>query len=131
MARCVISPTALRDIEAALQWSETNLGSEATDRYAALIDCSIKDIADTPKRSGSRVCEDVSSDLRIYHLWHSRRRVPLQPGRVKKPRHFLLYRVISTQTVELVRVLHDNMDVERHVREVDTRSSAADTSSGE
>ena len=52
-----------------------------------------------------------------YHLWHSRNLVPVADGRVKNPRHFLLYRTRSTGRVEIGRVLHDSMDFEHQLPE--------------
>jgi plasmid stabilization system protein ParE len=36
-------------------------------------------------------------------------------GRVKLPRHFLLDRVRTDGTIEILRVLHDSMDRARHL----------------
>jgi plasmid stabilization system protein ParE len=35
---------------------------------------------------------------------------------VKDPRHFLIYRVNRAGIVEIARVLHDSMDLPRHIR---------------
>ena len=50
-----------------------------------------------------------------YHLLYSRDRVPKATGRVGKPRHFLLFRIATDGCLEIGRVLHDSMDLKRHV----------------
>jgi toxin ParE1/3/4 len=36
-------------------------------------------------------------------------------GRVKTPRHFLVYRLATPECIEVGRVLHDSMDLTRHL----------------
>lgn len=59
----------------------------------------------------------IAQAARTYHLRHSRDHVDDTVGRVRRPRHFLLYRMRSDGDVEIARVLHDRMDLERHLPE--------------
>ena len=54
----------------------------------------------------------LADGVKTYHLRFSRNRV--KGERVKRPRHFLLYRVTGN-LVEVARVLHDSRDLERHI----------------
>ena len=64
---------------------------------------------------GSTARPEIANAVRTYHLLHSRNRVTSRTERVNRPRHFLLYRIRPDGTVEIGRVLHDSMDVVRHV----------------
>ncbi len=51
--------------------------------------------------------------MATYHISLSRARVS---GRtVKEPRHILVYRAKDHTTIELLRILNDSRDLERHV----------------
>jgi toxin ParE1/3/4 len=85
-------------------------------RYEALLTRAIMDVVDAPERSGSHARPEIAAMARTYHLRYSRDRVKKSIGRVHRPRHFLLYRTRDEQ-VEIGRVLHDGMDLKRHVPE--------------
>ncbi|MGG4615968.1 type II toxin-antitoxin system RelE/ParE family toxin, partial [Pseudomonas aeruginosa] len=36
-------------------------------------------------------------------------------GKDVRPRHFVLYRLATDQVLEVVRVLHDSMDLDQHL----------------
>jgi toxin ParE1/3/4 len=58
---------------------------------------------------------ELGPDVRSYHLRHSRDRARTEHGIVLRPRHFLLYRIARADLVGVGRVLHDAMEVERHL----------------
>jgi toxin ParE1/3/4 len=72
-------------------------------------------VVEDPDRIGSHKRPEIAAAARTYHLWHSRNRVAKRVGRVKSPRHFLLYRMRPDGQIEIGRVLHDSMDLERHL----------------
>ncbi len=112
-----ISERAERDIESILAWTHEHFGEHARLRYEALLAKSIVDIAADPARPGSLTRAEIAPDARTYHLRHSRDRVPARVGRVRRPRHFLLYREAEDGCIEIARVLHDAMELERHLPE--------------
>jgi toxin ParE1/3/4 len=114
MLECVYSRHARRDIALILHWSEDHFGEKASLRYEDLIVAAIKDLATAPDRLGSTDRSSVLPGCRIYHLYHSRRRIP-RP-RVKNPRHFVVFRVRG-QRLEVGRILHDEMDIDRRIAE--------------
>jgi toxin ParE1/3/4 len=75
----------------------------------------IRDVAAHPQIAGSARRPEIAASARTYHHIHSRERVAGNVGRVRRPRHFLLYRVRPIDTVEIGRLLHDSMDLSRHV----------------
>ena len=53
--------------------------------------------------------------VRSYHLRHSRDRARALGGFVRQPRHLLLYRAMVPGIIGVGRLLHDAMEVERHL----------------
>ncbi len=117
MPRYVVSPAAERDIESILAWTHERFGASGRLRYEALLVRAILDVADDPERIGSRSRPEIAAAARTYHLYHSRNRVESSAGRVRRPRHFLLFRTCDDGHIEIGRVLHDSMDLSRHLPE--------------
>jgi len=115
MSRYVISPSAERDIHAILAWTHEQFGQRGRLRYEALLIRAICDVAENPERIGSQIRPEIAADARTYHLWHSRNRVEPKSDQVHRPRHFLLYRVRKDGPIEIGRVLHDHMELARHL----------------
>lgn len=115
MSPFVIAPAAQRDIESILAWTHEQFGEQARLRYEALLIQAILDVAEDPQRPGSHDRTEVARGVRTYHVWHGRLRVLPTAKRVKNPRHFLLYGVGRDGRVHLGRVLHDSMDLDRHL----------------
>jgi toxin ParE1/3/4 len=117
MARCAISAAAERDIHSILAWTHEHFGPQGRLRYEALLIRAILDVADDPQRAGSQIRPEIHPAARTYHLRHSRDRVEPAGDRVRRPRHFLLYRVGDGGRVEVGRVLHERMDLPQHLPE--------------
>jgi toxin ParE1/3/4 len=115
--RIVLASAAQRDIREALIWSQERFGELAAVRYRDLIKQALRDIAADPERPGSEVRRDLARDLRTYHLFFSRGRAKGDLGIVREPRHFLIYRRRGETTIDVIRVLHDARDLERHLPE--------------
>lgn len=103
-----LSQKAISDIAGLLDESEENFGLSAQARYAALIDQAIRDVVDDPFRPRSQARPDIAADVRIWHLRNSRDRV--RGDKVKRPRHFLMYRVVDEQ-VQIGRVMFERRDL--------------------
>lgn len=115
MPRVIVSPAAESDIQAILAWTHQHFGNRGRLRYEALLVRAILDVADDPGRPGSHTRPEIAPAARTYHLWHSRDRVEPATDRVRRPRHFLLYRTRDDGQVEIGRVLHDRMDLAQHL----------------
>jgi len=111
MRHVVLAKAANEDIVSILEWSHENFGERARLRYGALLTQAIIDIAESPDRPGCIAREELAAGARTYHLWHSRNRVEKTPGVVRKPRHFLLFRIGARGDIEIGRVLHVSMDL--------------------
>lgn len=107
---------AKRDLSGLMEWTVQEFGERAALRYDALIKQALKDIGADPERPGSKERPEIMvRGARTYHLEFSRNRV--SGSKVKKPRHFLLYRCRDDGVVEVARILHDGRDLQRHLPE--------------
>jgi toxin ParE1/3/4 len=97
----VLGGLAERDFSDIVDWTAENFGPRQAERYADLILATIDTIAKNPMLSRSRAREEIGAGYRTLHL--------ARPGR-----HFILYRQEETDTVLIVRILHDSMDIAQH-----------------
>jgi toxin ParE1/3/4 len=103
MADVIRSPRARNDIKRVLQYTIKKWGEAQAWEYSALIEEALVAIGADPGR-GYAVTSARPGIFR-YHL--------KQVGR--NARHVLFYRIGTSGTVEIVRLLHDSMDFERHL----------------
>jgi toxin ParE1/3/4 len=116
MPRLRLTGSAKRDIAHLLDWSLERFGLTGRRRYEALVEAALLDIAQNPHRAGSREEPQLGPGLRIYHIRLSRDRAKEAGRGVRSPRHILLYRSVPEHDIVVVlRVLHDAMDIVRHL----------------
>lgn len=115
MADYRLSATARADIVEALSWTHEHFGEQARLRYERLLVTALRDLAAEPERAGSVGRPELGEHVRSYHLRHSRDRAGRESGIVRRPRHLLLYRVARPDLIGVGRVLHDAMEIERHL----------------
>ena len=108
----ILAATADRDFIEVMDWSVERFGAAAADRYETLIRQAITDVGEDPFRPGARQRPELPHGIYTYHLASSCDRV--RGDRVKAPRHLVLYRVLSYR-VEVLRILHDSRDLDRHL----------------
>jgi len=101
--RLILTETAKADIRDILRSTRTQFGPLQVPRYRALIAEARKRLRETPNLGHHR--EGLPPEGRLFHI--------SQPGR--PARHFLAYFVDeAADTVVVVRVVHDAMDMPRH-----------------
>ena len=110
-----LAAAAQADIVAALAWTQERFGETARQRYGILIATALRDIADDPERPGSADRPELGPAVRSYHLRHSRDRAQGVEGIVRTPRHLLLYRPLTPGFIGVGRMLHDAMELSRHL----------------
>ncbi|TKT46604.1 type II toxin-antitoxin system RelE/ParE family toxin [Rhizobium sp. LC145] len=115
MADFRLSAVAEADLVELLAWTQERFGTQARLRYERLLVVALHDIAVEPQRPGSTLRPELGEDIRSYHLRHSRDRARNESGVVRRPRHLLLYRIAHPGLVGVGRVLHDAMEIERHL----------------
>jgi toxin ParE1/3/4 len=102
---------AQADIVTMLAWTTHRFGLAAQDRYERLLSTALVALVTDPDRIGSAARPELGHGVRSYHLRHSR-----GDSGVARPRHLILYRIGDAGTVEVGRVLHDAMELERHAQ---------------
>ena len=115
MRRTTLTVPARIDILEALRRSQETFGVIGRRRYDALIRRAIRDVASDPTRPGSRDRSDLVPGFRMYHLLNSRERARTADVMVRSPRHVLLYHCPDEHSIEILRLLHDAMDPDRHL----------------
>ena len=95
------------DLEALLDWTLVRFGARQFRAYASLIERALDAVAQAPERPGSAARDELGPGLRTFH-------VGLLARRHGAARHLLVYRPGRDGVVEVVRILHDAMDIRRH-----------------
>ncbi len=113
MRRLRLSRPAEADIATILSWSQAQFGKVAAERYAALIAAALRDVALDPARVGAEERPELGAGLMSYHLFFSRKSAAR--GAVRMPRHLVLCRLEPDGAVAVGRVLHDAMELSRHL----------------
>lgn len=114
MLRYRLSATAEADVVDILAWTHEQFGEAARLRYERLIVAALRDLATLADRPGSIERPELGAGVRSWHLRLSRGHVDTAAGRVRRPRHFLIYRMEPAMRV-LGRVLHDAMELAQHL----------------
>lgn len=109
-----LSGAAQADVIDILAWTERRFGEAARLRYERLMVAALRDVAEQPERAGSIARPELGAGVRSWHLQLSRAHVGKGTMAVRKPRHFLIYR-IEPGLVVIGRVLHEMMELAQHL----------------
>ena len=111
MRQLLIADLAQQDLVSCLSWTLKNFGEEATERYESLLFHSFQKLLHDPVAQGSKCFE---SSIYLFHIRYCKDEVSPLTQRVKRSRHFIAYR-FSEEKLEILRILHDSMDLESHL----------------
>lgn len=100
-----MSRQADRDIENALARTLAQFGERQQHAYKALIFEALDDIAAEPFAPPARHRPELHPDARMFRI----------ARRGRHARHFFVYRVVGGQFIDVGRLLHDSMDLKRHL----------------
>lgn len=103
--RIRLSATAELDFANIVKWTAETFGERQSRLDADAIFRAIGALSEGPAVLGSKSREEIRPGLRTLHIARDGRR----------GRHLLLYRATSGQIIEIVRVLHDQMELERYL----------------
>jgi toxin ParE1/3/4 len=103
--RVRLGAAAELDFANILKWTLENFGTRQSRLYRDTIVQAISELGNGPDAAGSKPRDDILSGLRTLHIARHGRR----------GRHFLLYRTAPGRIIEVVRILHDSMDLPRHL----------------
>jgi len=113
MARFLISRPAQADLTQILASSAERWGIEARRRYAALLAAAMRRVAAEAEGPTTKNRSEIARGIRSFHLRHAR--VNKVEAKMRRPVHVLYYRVVRSGLVEIVRVLHDRMELSRYI----------------
>ncbi len=122
MSRAVVFQQPVRLTDAAegdfqdiLRWTVANFGAAQARTYAETLSAAIEALAVGPTIPGATQRQDVAKGLMTMHV----------ARKGKKGRHLVLFRVgpdQKQQAIEVLRILHDAMDLQRHLPPDDERT---------
>jgi toxin ParE1/3/4 len=105
--RVRLGAAAELDFANILKWTTENFGARQSRVYRNTLVQAIGELAGGPDVVGSRTRDEIVPGLRTLHVARYGRRGSL----------FLMYRIAPKGTIEIVRILHDRMDIQRHIAE--------------
>ena len=108
MVKVVVGHTAKIDLMKIAAYTNRKWGRAASIRYKQLIALARQRISENPYLPISRIIINSSPPIRALDL--SGLSQPDSAMRVKNPAHIIYYRLIDTETVEILRILHKKMD---------------------
>ncbi len=94
--------------------SRQQFGTEAERRYRSLIKTALRDLAAEPTRIGVKAVPGHAGTM-SYPLSMSRSHAGSASDKVRLPRHVAYFRLLDADTLLLIRLRHDSMDIDRHV----------------
>lgn len=100
-----ISDAADRDIDNIIDWTRNRFGADQASGYNDLIADTIDRLREGPNVAGSKLRSDIDPTFRTLRVG----------GR---GRYLIVYRARSDKgpVIEILPILHDAMDVPRHIR---------------
>lgn len=96
---------AEQDFVDILRWTKRSFGEVQARTYSESISLAIQALTDGPEIAGSRLRDEIEPGIRTLHVARSGR----------KGRHLVVFRVGGDQTIDVLRLLHDSMDLPRHL----------------
>jgi toxin ParE1/3/4 len=103
--RVRLGAAAELDFANIVKWTTENFGARHSRIYQQTLVQAIGELAEGPDVAGSKVRDEIMPGLRTVHVARHGRRGS----------HFVLYRVAPKTTIEIIRILHDRMDLQRHL----------------
>jgi toxin ParE1/3/4 len=103
--RVRLGAAAELDFANILKWTTENFGARQSRVYRDTLVQAIGELADGPDVAGSKARDEIAPGLHTLHV----------ARRGRRGRHFLVYRATAKRTIEIVRILHDSMELQRHI----------------
>ena len=103
--RVRLTDQAERDLIDIARWTAENFGARQAEHYVETISLAIEALADGPETLGTRARDELAPGVRTLHA--------ARHGH--KARHFVVFRVADDHVLEVLRLLHDSMDLARHL----------------
>lgn len=110
-----LTAAAEADLEEILRWTVDQFGEAQARIYAETVSAALNDLAAGPTAVGGKKRDDILKGLFTLHV--------ARKGR--NGRHFVMFRVgraPDRNVIEVLRLLHDAMDLQRHLPSADERT---------
>lgn len=111
-----LTAAAEADFEEILRWTVAEFGEAQARVYADTLSAALNDLTAGPTVAGAKKRDDILKGLFTLHV--------ARMGR--KGRHFVMFRVgraPDRDVIEVLRLLHDAMDLQRHLPPADESTS--------
>lgn len=92
------------DLQDIVVWTAEKFGPRQADDYIETVTQAIEALRDGPSILGARVRDDIGPGIHTLHV----------ARRGRKGRHFVVFKVAGAQTLDILRLLHDSMDLAKH-----------------
>lgn len=99
MPRFVLTNAAKADLKAIGRYTQVTWGRDQRTRYLTALDTGFRSLADNPLMG--KDCDNIRPGYRKHQI----------------ERHIVFYRQIGSGQIEIVRVLHERMDLEANLSE--------------
>jgi toxin ParE1/3/4 len=109
-----LTAAAELDYQGIVRWTKAQFGQTQAHGYAETVSKAIEALLDWPNVPGVRRRDDILKGLFALHVARSGR----------KGWHFVMFRVASDNdppAIEVLRILHDSMDLPRHLAPPDSK----------
>ncbi len=100
-----LASRAEQDYVEIVQWSAANFGHQQAAVYAETLSLAIGALAEGPEVLGAKRRDEIGNGILTLHV--------TRQGR--KGRHFIVFRIGDASTIDVLRLLHESMDLVRHV----------------
>ena len=100
-----LAEKAEHDLLDALVWTTDQFGALQADDYLETLTLTLEALTDGPNIVGSKVRDDIGLGIRTQHV--------ARLGR--KGRHLVVFRTAEGQAIDVIRMLHDSMDLAKHL----------------
>lgn len=100
-----LAAQAEQDIGDIAAWTGSHFGEQQARTHAETLSLALEALIEGPDALGAKPREDVASGVSVLHVARNGR----------KGHHFVVFRVGGNSVIDVLRVLHDSMDLPRHV----------------
>ena len=100
-----LAEKAEHDLLDALVWTTDQFGALQADDYLETLTLALEALTDGPNIVGSKVRDDIGLGIRTLHV--------ARQGR--KGRHLVVFSLADEQVIDVIRLLHDSMDLAKHL----------------
>ena len=93
------------DLFEIFKWTAENFGARQAEYYAETVSLAVEALHDEPEILGSKPRDEIALGIRTLHV--------AREGRKGRP--FVVFRVADEGVLDVLRLLHDSMDLARHL----------------